>query len=177
MADVTRRGAVRLAALALLLLVAPAGADTGGRGPDLGDCQDVAVPAGHRVAFRTYAEGWQVYRWTGTAWAFVEPVAVLYDWDGEEVVGIHYAGPTWESNSGGTVVGAVERRCTHDPDAIPWLRLKAVDTEGPGVFRRVTYIQRVDTVGGLAPADPGEFVGEEAWVPYAADYYFYRADR
>jgi hypothetical protein len=90
------------------------------------------------------------------------------------VVGTHYAGPTWESNSGSYVVGAVEIRCTPDPDAIPWLRLRAVESDGPGIFHRVTYIQRVNTVGGLAPSEPGEFPGDVARVPYTADYFFYR---
>ena len=108
MADVTRRCAFNMAALALLALVAPAGAYMGddNRGPDLGECQDLQVEAGHKVAFRAYAEGYQVYRWNGTGWAFVAPEAVLFDDDGE-VVGIHYAGPTWESLSGSTVVGTV----------------------------------------------------------------------
>ena len=48
---------------------------------------------------------------------------------------------------------------------------------GPGVFDGVTFIQRVNTVGGLPPAEDGAFVGEEARVPYAADDYFYRAAR
>ena len=90
------------------------------------------------------------------------------------IVGIHYAGPTWESNSGSKVVGTVLERCTPDPDAIPWLLLKAVSNEGPG-FSRVTFIQRVNTVGGIAPTDPGDFVGEEVEVPYTTEYYFYRA--
>jgi hypothetical protein len=38
----------------------------------------------------------------------------------------------------------------------------------------VSYIQRVNTTGGLAPVEPGEEPGEEARVPYTADYYFYR---
>ena len=50
--------------------------------------------------------------------------------------------------------------CTPDPTAIPWLLLQKVSTEGPGIFDRVTYIQRVNTSGGLAPTDPGHFVGE-----------------
>jgi hypothetical protein len=37
-----------------------------------------------------------------------------------------------------------------------------------------TFIQRVNTVGGKAPADPGDFEGEVVRVPYAAEYYFYR---
>lgn len=50
-------------------------------------------------------------------------------------------------------------------------------TEGPGIFHRVTFIQRVNTVGGNAPADPGNVPGEVARVPYTTEYYFYRADR
>jgi hypothetical protein len=180
MMEVTRRGAAKLAAPALLLLAlaAPAGAGPGddNRAPDLGDCQDLRVPAGHKVAFRAYAEGVQVYRWTGTSWAFVGPEALLYAGaGGDGPVGIHYAGPTWESASGSTVVGTVLERCTPDADAIPWLLLGAVSSAGPGIFHRVTFIQRVNTVGGLAPADPGDFPGEVARVPYTADYYFYRA--
>jgi hypothetical protein len=95
--------------------------------------------------------------------------------DDDGQVGIHYAGPTWESNSGSKVVAAVRERCTPDPDAIPWLLLKATSAQGPGLFGGVTYIQRVNTEGGLAPAEPGDVVGEEVRVPYTAGYYFYRA--
>jgi len=38
-----------------------------------------------------------------------------------------------------------------------------------------TFIQRINTVGGNAPAAPGTVVGEEANVPYTAEYLFYRA--
>jgi hypothetical protein len=55
--------------------------------------------------------------------------------------------------------------------------LGAVSSEGPGIVHRVTYIQRVNTVGGLAPADPGDVPGEVARVPYTAEYFFYRAHR
>ena len=92
------------------------------------------------------------------------------------VVGIHFGGPTWQSNSGSKVVGTVIEHCTPDPDAIPWLLLEAESTEGPGIFDRVTYIQRVNTVGGNAPTVPGAFAGQVARVPYTADYFFYRAD-
>lgn len=60
------------------------------------------------------------------------------------------------------------------PDAIPWLLLGAV-SQGPGVFHRVAFIQRVNTVGGNAPSDPGSFTGEEARIPYTTEYLFYRA--
>ena len=89
-------------------------------------------------------------------------------------LGIHYAGPTWESVSGGTVVGTVLERCTPDPDAIPWLLLEAVPDEEPGIFHQVTFIQRVNTVGGIAPTESGDTLGEEARVPYTTEYFFYR---
>jgi len=36
-------------------------------------------------------------------------------------------------------------------NSIPWLLVQARSTEGPGRFQRVTYVQRVNTKGGLAP--------------------------
>jgi len=170
---------VMLAVLALLLLplVAPAGAepDNDYREPDLGDCQNLQVQAGNEVIFHVYAEGVQIYEWNGTGWSFVAPDAVLFaNVGGDGEVGIHYAGPTWESVSGSKVVGKVVERCPSDFDAIPWLLLEAVSSEGPGIFRRVTFIQRVNTVGGNAPLDPGH-LGEEVSVPYTAEYFFYRA--
>lgn len=111
-------------------------------------------------------------------WFFVGPEAVLYaDADADGMVGIHYSGPTWESNSGSYVVGSVLERCTPNPVAIPWLLLKAVNSGGPGIFNGTTYIQRVNTVGELAPTEPGDFEGDIARVPYAADYFFYHEHR
>jgi hypothetical protein len=175
-----RTVAVGGVAVVLLALVATAGAEPGNdnRAPELvGDCAKLRVEAGHKVIAHAYAVGVQIYRWNGTSWSFVGPEAVLYHGDDEDggVLGIHYGGPTWESVSGSKVVAAVVDRCFPDPDAIPWLLLKASSSEGPGIFHGVTFIQRVNTVGGLAPADPGDFVGEVVEVPYAADYYFYRA--
>jgi hypothetical protein len=135
----------------------------------------LAAPADTSVALQVYAEGVQIYRWTGTAWAFVAPEALLFaDGEGHGTIGTHYAGPTWESNSGSKVVGSVFDRCTPNPDAIPWLLLDAVSSSGPGIFQRVTHIQRLNTVGGLAPSEPGDVPGEEVRVPYTAVYVFYR---
>ena len=170
-----RRGVL---ALLLLALAAPVEAGPGdeSRAPDLGDCPNLQVPAGNKVAFHVYAAGVQIYRWDGTSWIFVAPEAVLFaDADFDGAVGVHYAGPTWESASGSKVVGMVLERCTPDPGAIPWLLLAARDNEGPGVFERVTFIQRVNTEGGIAPSVPGDCPGEEARVPYFAEYFFYRA--
>jgi len=147
------------------------------RVPDLGDCDSLKAPVASRVAFHVYAKGVQIYRWNGASWSFVGPSAVLTaDANGKSTVGTHYSGPTWESMSGGKVVGAVLKRCTPDPNAIPWLLLRAASTEGPGVFREVTFIQRVNTVGGNAPSAPGSVTGEEKNVPYATEYFFYKAE-
>jgi hypothetical protein len=171
-----------ITSVVVLLLCAaavPPGAQagTGSRAPDLpAVCASIEVPEGNQVCFHVYAVGVQIYRWDGSAWAFVAPAAVLYanaEYDGE--VGTHYAGPTWESNSGSKVVGRRIAGCTPDASTIPWLLLQTVTAEGPGIFHRVTFVQRVTTVGGVAPAAPGASMGEEARVPYTAEYFFYRA--
>jgi hypothetical protein len=149
--------------------------DTDKPAVDLGNCDSLRVPAGSMLAFHAYAQGDQVYRWDGTSWNFVAPSAKLFaDAQGTDVVGRHYGGPTWESASGGTVIGAVRARCTPNPDAIPWLLLGAV-SEGPGVFQGVTHIQRMNTVGGKAPTENGSFTNQVRNVPYTAEYFFYRA--
>jgi hypothetical protein len=135
----------------------------------------LAVPGGNKVHFHGNAIGVQIYTWSGTAWVFKAPEAVLYDNDGN-IVAIHFAGPTWQSSSGSFVVGAKLAGVTVDPTAIPWLLLRGVTSEGPGVLDGTTYIQRVNTVGGLAPSTPGVNVGDEARVPYTAEYYFYREE-
>jgi len=147
------------------------------RAPDLGEFQKLKAPEGNRVTFHAYAEGVQVYRWNGTGWIFVGPEAVLYASEEGGVIGIHYGGPTWESNSGSYVVGAVIDRAFPSTTAIPWLLLGAIDSDGPGIFDGITFIQRVNTVGGLAPAADGDYPGQIVRVPYLAEYYFYRASR
>ena len=171
----------RLLALLAFAILAPAAlAQEESRTPDLPTplCDSIRIDAGNEVAFHAYALGVQVYRWSGSAWVFVEPVANLYADKGYRgQVGTHYAGPTWESNSGSKVVGrrVVGTGCTPDSGAIPWLKLETVSTDGPGIFNGVTFVQRVKTTGGNAPAAPGTTVGEEARVSYTAEYFFYRA--
>ena len=129
---------------------------------DLGSCDSLQAPEGSALQYELHAEGVQVYRWNGSAWVFVEPVASLFADKGfRGQVGTHYAGPTWESNSGSKVVArrVLNTGCTPDANAIPWLKLEKVLTDGAGIFDGVTFIQRVNTTGGIAPAAPGTFVG------------------
>ncbi len=148
------------------------------RVPDLpAGCEQLYAPVGNSVAFKVYASGVQVYWWNGSTWGFVGPIATLYSNAGlTGKVGTHYAGPTWKSNSGSLVIGKNPVRCTPDPDSIPWLLLEADETDNAGIFNGVTYIQRVNTVGGKAPAEPGTMDGEQAFVPYTTEYVFYRAN-
>jgi hypothetical protein len=143
--------------------------------PDLPPvCENIEAPAGNKLAFRVYAVGVQRYRWNGASWDFVEPVATLYaDPKYNVKVGIHYAGPTWESILGGKVVATRVDGCSPDPASIPWLLLRA--TSADGVLGSVTFIQRVNTKGGLAPIAPGASTGVMAEIPYTTEYYFYRS--
>ena len=170
------RSASALLAAIGLLPSAPARAQgTDNSAPDVPAA--IEVLAGKKVHFHAYAEGVQIYQWSGTAWVFVAPEATLFaDADADGEIGTHYAGPTWENNSGSTVVGTRLAGVNVTPGAIPWLLLQAKSTTGPGCFKLTTYIQRVNTEGGVAPSAPGASVGEIARVPYTAEYFFYRAE-
>jgi hypothetical protein len=164
-----------------------ANAHTDQRAPDVP--ATLQVPEGNKVSFHAYATGVQIYTAsysptdpTKLVWTFTAPEALLFDSDGV-IVGIHYAyaGPTrpaWASDSGSMVVAMrTVPPVTVDPNAIPWLRLDMVQAEGPGIFKRTTFIQRVNTTGGLAPSTPPAYLGEEARVPYTAEYFFFRAKK
>src|SRR5262249_17791709 len=116
--------------------------------------------------------GVQIYRWDGTKWVFVAPEAVLFEGDAGAVA-IHFAGPTWESRSGSTVVGSGVAKGPPDPGPIPGLDLTA-SSEGPRIFPDGTFLQRLNPMGGIATDEPGDFIGDEARVPYMAQYVFYR---
>jgi hypothetical protein len=65
--------------------------------------------------------------------------------------------------------------------AIPWLLLEAAGTDGGtvrGKLARTTFIQRLNTSGGVAPStgcSDASQIGTVALVPYTTDYFFYRA--
>jgi Protein of unknown function (DUF3455) len=111
------------------------------------------------------------------AWVFVAPEADLFDESGARV-GKHYAGPTWELNDGSKIVGTVKERANSTvPGAIPWLLLTAKSTGTAGSLERVTSLQRINTVGGVAPTTgctTGD-IGKQARVYYKADYVYFAA--
>lgn len=111
-------------------------------------------------------------------WAFVAPEADLFDANGARV-GTHYAGPHWEALDGSKVVGKLKARADAPrAGAIPWL-LVATQSDGPaGSFAAVSSIQRINTVGGVAPAGDTcsrDAAGRVARVDYTADYVLFIA--
>jgi hypothetical protein len=144
---------------------------------------DLKVSEPNSVFLVGHAVGVQIYQCvatpTGAGWTLLAPRADLYA-DNGRVIATHYAGPTWEAADGSRVVGKREAGVTVDPTAIPWLKLSAASTSaGPEGARlaRTTYVQRLNTVGGLPPAASEcdtTSVGTRAEVDYTADYYFWR---
>ena len=143
---------------------------------------DLGAPSGHVLFTQSEARGVQIYACQAKAdtpgvfeWAFRAPEAELLNSRGERI-GKHFAGPTWEGNDGSQVVGMVRATANSpSPDAIPWLLLQARSNQGAGVFSTVSYVQRLNTTGGQAPADGCDdaHVGQEVRVDYTATYAFY----
>ena len=135
---------------------------------------------GQRLSERVAARGVQIYQCRATTgapaqWVFVAPEAELLDARGA-ITGTHYAGPHWESLDGSKIVGSVKARADAPrADSIPWLLLSARSVGGPGRFANVTAVQRIHTVGGLAPSRPCDraTLGATERVPYTADYLLY----
>jgi len=144
--------------------------------------KNLAPEAGERPAMVVSAKGVQIYECRAKAgsgsveWVFVAPEADLFDVRGRPV-GRHGAGPFWEHIDGSAVKASVKERANAPIEgAIPWLLLAAKEPYGvPGRFTHVSSIQRVNTTGGIAPAngcDPTR-VGSPARVAYTADYVFF----
>lgn len=124
---------------------------------------------------KLHAEGVQIYECKedlsgGNSWQFREPLATLLE--NGKTVGRHFAGPTWELNSGGTVVGKVlaqaRGRTSRD---IALLKLAVIARRGEGDLTRSTIVQRLDTHGG-AFGGPCRQAGSFHLEPYSADYVF-----
>ena len=95
---------------------------------------------------------------------------------GQVRIGTHYAGPSWEAIDGSKVQGEVKARfASSDPQAIPWLLLATRSTGKDGSFAKVTFIQRLETVGGKAPADgcTQAKLNQELRIDYTANYHLY----
>lgn len=144
----------------------------------------VKVPAGHRVVAQTVGVGEITYECRAKKdmagqfeWVFVGPDAVLNDRKGAQV-GKYYGPPaTWESNDGSRITGTQVAVAPNGAGNIPLQLVKANPASGAGMMNGVTYIQRVATMGGVAPmaACDGGKLGARQKVRYQSDYIFWKA--
>lgn len=167
-------------AVAVLMLTAAGASQVGAQQiPPPAGVEAIPAPAGNRVFMVLHARGVQTYTCTAEGvWSAASvPQADLFLPNGL-VIGTHFGGPTWQLRDGSKTNAAKVSGVTKDPSAVAWLLLKAVSPMA-GVdgdrLEKTTYIHRVNTVGGVAPAG-GCTVGTTISVPYEADYYFYCAE-
>lgn len=183
--------------LATLALALPGGAGDRINPPQVPSNLD--VPAGNRPFSIAHAEGTQNYICLPSGptmmWTFLGPQATLFGPEDGQVM-THFLSPnpdenhlaraTWQDSRDSSAVWAVAIASSTDPvfveqGAIPWLLLRVVGMEyGPQFGDRLaktTFVQRVNTSGGTAPADgcsqPSD-LGKRVMVPYTTDYVFYR---
>jgi hypothetical protein len=160
----------------------------------------IQVPAGHVPYLVGHAAGTQNYACVptdaGIVWQLYTPQATLFDDAGEQVT-THFFSPnpvaaaeflpTWQHSADTSAVWVKADAAPYtgadfvEPGAVAWLRLKVVasvgGSTGGDALTSTTYIHRVHTTGGVAPAagcSKPRDLGKKAFVPYTADYYFYR---
>jgi Protein of unknown function (DUF3455) len=140
----------------------------------------IDLPEGARAVLQAKGDGVQIYACTvapaGTKWMLKGPDAKLLDASGQ-VIGTHFAGPTWKLNDGGQVQGELlANRPSPETGSIPWLLLRAKAGTTVGSLASVTLIRRTETHGGTAPASgcqSPQDAGKTVQIPYTATYTFY----
>ena len=156
---------------------------------------------GHGVGTQNYVCTTSATSVSGFAFSLFTPEATLFNDEGKQLV-THFFSPnsdptvkppeagtirvTWEDSRDSSRVWAMLLQQSTDEKfvqkgAVAWLKLQTVGvdagTTGSGRLTKVTFIQRLDTEGGLAPASgcsTFEDLGRRAFVPYSADYFFYK---
>lgn len=149
--------------------------------------RDPEVPAalrpadGSRKLLQVHAVGVQIYECAQGAsgaweWQFRGPEATLFDARGNKV-GDHGAGPFWRLEDGSRIVGQAKASSpSPTAGAIPWLLLTVKSRSGTGGLDPVDAVQRLSTVGGVAPPAQDCVAAASARtvrVDYSADYLFW----
>ncbi|MDP3590094.1 MAG: DUF3455 domain-containing protein [Methylobacter sp.] len=141
--------------------------------------EQIRVPEGFSPILTVHAKGDQIYQCALNkgefAWETQAPDATLFDEQGN-IVGNHTAGPLCEYKEGSRVVGRVVKKIDVTPGkAISWLLVEVVSHKGDGLFSNVSFINRINTHGGLPPTSVcnANHLGGEKRVVYTADYVFY----
>lgn len=142
----------------------------------------IDAPTGARPILEVKGDGFQVYSCTSTPqgrkWILKAPDAKLLD-ASSNVIGSHFAGPSWKFSDGGEVQGElIASQPSSDPDSVPWLLLRAKPGTAVGSLASVAFIRRTNTHGGAArttgcQADAD--TGKSDRIPYTATYTFYSA--
>jgi hypothetical protein len=146
--------------------------------PSLGLFSRIKTPDGHEVVARYPAKGVQIFRCerNGQAyeWRFRQPEAELFDAQGQSV-GRHGAHFSFEHRDGSRTLGTVVAHDKGGAEALPWLLFSA-KSFGKGEFGGVTYVQRINTQGGMPPrsCDAGQ-ANRLLRVDFSAEFVFYRA--
>ncbi len=144
----------------------------------------VKVPAGNKVAMETVGVGEITYECRDKKdaagqfeWVFVGPDAALNERGGKQI-GKYFGPPaTWESVDGSKVTATQVAVAPAGTGNIPLQLVKANPSTGNGAMTGVTFIQRVATRGGVAPAMACDAAGKgrKEVVKYQADYIIYKA--
>jgi Protein of unknown function (DUF3455) len=116
-------------------------------------------------------------------WLFTNPEAILYKTTGvPKPIGTHFLNfgtgrPVWQLKDGSSVEAARTQTASGVTGNIAWLLLQAVVTTAGSDGDRptgTTWVQRLNTSGGVAPAGTCT-PGDSTAVRYSADYFFWRA--
>src|SRR4030095_16037969 len=161
---------------------------------------NIQVPAGSKAFLVGHAVGTQDYvclpSGTGVKFVLFTPQATLFNGSDERELTTHYFSPnpseggtiraTWQHSGDRSTLWGQARESSSDPKfvavgAIAWVLLRVTGTEagptGGDTLTSTTFIQRLNTSGGSAPSTgctSSADVGHQAFVPYTADYFFYR---
>ena len=160
---------------------------------------NIQAPAGHRAFLEGHAVGTQNYicltSGSGFAWTLFAPQATLFNDDFQQVITHFLSGnpleggtprATWQHSRDTSSVWAAAIASSSDPHfvvpgAIPWLLLQVFGAQdgptGGQRLTRTTFVQRVNTFGGIMPATGCTLatdLGKKVLVPYTADYFFYK---
>jgi hypothetical protein len=85
----------------------------------------------------------------------------------------------WAVAVGSIPAGSDPQSCPNN-GAIPCLLLQSIGNQkgptGGNLLAKATFVQRLNTKGGVAPTTACS-VGQTELVPYSADYFFYKADQ
>ncbi|GAX49470.1 DUF3455 domain-containing protein [Streptomyces olivochromogenes] len=133
------------------------------------------VPDGNRLTGVFSAAGVQTYACTDGVWKLLEPAATLWAKNdrSHRPVALDSRGPVWVSTVDGSAVNAAAIANSPKTGTIPELLLQSTATRGTGVFAGVSYLQRLNTHGGVAPTTACTGT-DQISVRYSATYAFYK---